>query len=530
MEASLRRLFSNVCDDMDGAEAEQVRLLETRLMGAGFPSMQALSQFMAEGTEPVVRAVFGDTVHPDSLGDVVEKVRMGIEVAAEWERRTKDRVRDKRLADVLEVLQAEAKARKTDEERARTVSTETGLTRTILKARCSFSRGEGSNSLKAVDDADWAKWASRAVDLLKRGVVPSLESAEQSQDPEATMQALLGSARANTLRLRVRPWEAFVRWLEWRRGRTWPATIVDVVDSVAERQAEKPTGTFPTVMRCSLAWFEARSGFPTSQRLTNSDQLKLYFDKMALDAGAMLDSVRRAPRFPLVVVAAMERMVVESTGDLSTRRPLIVVIWARLLKLYGSLRTDDLQRLRPDMVTYGESGFVGRLLRTKCSGPGKRVQEFLVFIPEGTGIRDPRWLRTGYDLWREMVRQDTDFFLPRPLASWESFSPKLATSSDLAQIFTHAMLTVFSEGEGVLEEPLTLSSTGHSDRSTLQSWLAILGVPKSEREFMGRWSASGADDYVRTYRAMVRRLLDLIKKAVANKDAYSIFDEAEAIE
>jgi hypothetical protein len=34
-----------------------------------------------------------------------------------------------------------------------------------------------------------------------------------------------------------------------------------------------------------------------------------------------------------------------------------------------------------------------------------------------------------------------------------------------------------------------------------------MGVPKSERDPLGRWSPSGSDDYVRTYRALVNELI-----------------------
>ena len=41
--------------------------------------------------------------------------------------------------------------------------------------------------------------------------------------------------------------------------------------------------------------------------------------------------------------------------------------------------------------------------------------------------------------------------------------------------------------------------TEHSDRAGLDSWAAALGVQKSERDFLGRWSPEGSTDaYVRT--------------------------------
>ena len=50
---------------------------------------------------------------------------------------------------------------------------------------------------------------------------------------------------------------------------------------------------------------------------------------------------------------------------------LRVVAWACLLNVYGVLRADDLQRLRPDRAQLLEVGFVAKTERTKTAGVGK---------------------------------------------------------------------------------------------------------------------------------------------------------------
>ena len=64
----------------------------------------------------------------------------------------------------------------------------------------------------------------------------------------------------------------------------------------------------------------------------------------------------------------------------------------------------------------------------------------------------------------------------------------------------------------------------------MPSLLAAAGVPKSERDYLGRWSPSGSDDYVRTYRAVVRTLARRYKAAVSAKKAYEDLDEEDAVE
>ena len=81
-----------------------------------------------------------------------------------------------------------------------------------------------------------------------------------------------------------------------------------------------------------------------------------------------------------------------------------------------------------------------------------------------------------------------------------------------------------------IDESLACALTGHSERGTFQSLLAGVGVPKAERQYLGRWSASGADEYVRTYKLMVKRLLGRMGDIVSSKNLFSTVDEAEAYE
>ena len=47
---------------------------------------------------------------------------------------------------------------------------------------------------------------------------------------------------------------------------------------------------------------------------------------------------------------------------------------------------------------------------------------------------------------------------------------------------------------------------------------------------MGRWSPSGSDDYVRTYRALIRDLMGRVRRAVSLGEAASFAEEDEAID
>ena len=58
-----------------------------------------------------------------------------------------------------------------------------------------------------------------------------------------------------------------------------------------------------------------------------------------------------------------------------------MIAWARLLKVFGSLRWGDLLRLRPRDVASRATGLAGRLTQTKTSGAGKKVRDLPLFVP-----------------------------------------------------------------------------------------------------------------------------------------------------
>ena len=97
------------------------------------------------------------------------------------------------------------------------------------------------------------------------------------------------------------------------------------------------------------------------RRFGKLETLKYVLEKAELETSKKLEEVRRAPRFPLSLVAAMELSVAQDGSLPAAAR---VVIWTRLVKIYGSLRMDDLQRIKPSMVKLTSTGIVAKLLRS----------------------------------------------------------------------------------------------------------------------------------------------------------------------
>ena len=99
-----------------------------------------------------------------------------------------------------------------------------------------------------------------------------------------------------------------------------------------------------------------------------------------------------------------------------TSHPLVLRVcwWIRLLKIFGGLRSDDLQRLSPVDCRLTPEGLSATLRRTKTTGPNKRVKTVPLHIPVGVSVSGEDWLATGYQLWAEVGPRERDYFLPRP--------------------------------------------------------------------------------------------------------------------
>ena len=387
------------------------------------------------------------------------------------------------------------------------------------------------------------KWGSRLAAIMRGEMTPSWQQCEATSDPPAAMAGLVGKARPGTLMKRVRAWEIFAKWLHWNRGRSWPDGPVDLVDCLAARIAEGCPPSFPEGFRSAVLWMEARSGLGPGETFGRCEFFRKNVDRADVIAMTGADSVHKAPRLPIIVLGALECKVMCPLAPLGVR----VVAWARLLKVYGTMRWDDLQRLRPRDVHLRGGGLVGRLSQTKTSGAGKKVRDLPLYIPKHAFVLQEEWLETGHALWSLPVMGPVyrDYFLPRFTSNWEDAFPVPASHGDLAtlgrlvlgQLMTPTGSTNaegktgWREGHSpLIPEPLLGGWTGHSETCTLPSVYAAMGVPKSDRDPLGRWSPSGSDDYVRTYRALVSSLAHKFRAMLAEGQVAASTDEEEAFD
>ena len=437
---------------------------------------------------------------------------------------------DERLADVLDYM---------EEQRAKKARTEPApggrIDHVPLKPAASktWRRMPAGRGLAQCEAEELDRWVPRFHAILVSMGAPVLEELEAAESRAKSARGLLGGARLATVKIRVRAAEALGRWTMVTKGHSWPQGPAEVVDYLHKCMAEEPRVSLPRSTAAMLSWFEVRSGFEDQVKISESAYFKRNIEAARVEAEDAA-TIKKAPRIPALMIVAME------LGVLCDAVPLVlrVVLWSRLLKIFGVLRADDLRRLGPHQVLLQTSGFTATLKRTKTTGAGKKVRDLSVFIPAGTSLSGAAWMEAGYELFKTLEPKDRDFFLPRPQVGLREFSRRAATVSDITAMNYRALLElrvpVVEGGEMVagevrlLDEVLATAWTGHSERSTLPSALAACGVAKQDRDPLGRWSPSGSDDYVRSYRALVKRVLGVLRDTVKCGRAYEELDEDNA--
>ena len=393
-----------------------------------------------------------------------------------------------------------------------------------------------------IGDADrilMAKWCARLSAILEKGDTPSWRQARNAADPASAIAGFVGKARPTTVKKRVRDWEVMTRWLQWFRGRQWPACSTDLVDYLAARVAQGCPPSFPESLRSAVLWVEARTGHKIENTFGREEFFKKNVDRAAVVAMTEAEAVKKAPCIPLIVIAALECRVMNMEAAMGMR----VMAWSRLLKVFGVMRWDDLQRLRPRDASLRASGLVGLLTQTKTSGAGKKVRDLPLFIPGDAYVLCAEWLRTGHGLWSQLGSKGRDYFLPRFTEDLENCFNVPASSGDLAilgrKVLEETKVPVWgSDGSDTWSEgpmplvpgPLLNGWSGHSERCTLPSLFAAMGIAKQDRDPLGRWSPSGSDDYVRTYRALVQSLAKRLRTMLGEGNVFKDADEEEAIE
>ena len=366
---------------------------------------------------------------------------------------------------------------------------------------------KSENARAEAEEKDRLRWSRELAGLLLEAKLPfSRALGGQAVDTQTPLRCCKG-LRAGTISQRISCWRPFRRWLLAQGLGPWPSTAAPLLEFFELRKAEgAPRTAFNSLLQ-ALAFLEEAGEVDPEARLCLDPSLSNAAKEAALHAAnrATKPPKGAAPALPLKLVEALEQTVVNDQAPAFARG----YAWFRLLKHWGALRWDDTQGLPPHTLERTARGVAGTLSRTKTSGPGKHMGVLPVFVSEAAWVSCP-WLDTGYALWtgEGPLASKRDYLLPLPTTDLQGITPRRALYSDCS-CFSQALWRSLSDKDGLalLPEDAGKHWTEHSERAGLDSWAAALGISKTERSFLGRWSARGSVDvYVRTAMRVVENV------------------------
>ena len=207
-----------------------------------------------------------------------------------------------------------------------------------------------------------------------------------------------------------------------------------------------------------------------------------------------------------------------------------ICAWFKLIKLWASMRFDDAAHLKTSELRFYDGQLIGMMHQSKTTGAGKRVRELPIFIARDAYVLQDDWLSVGFDLVKLQMPRDRVFVFPEGCfygvkygTSHVSYAEAVAGSSK-----TMALLEGYSGR--LIPSGWERFWSEHSERATLPSGLAALGVEKSSRDLLGRWCPEGSDVYVRTYNSIVRKMQKKIVAVLRGEAAYEELDEGCVLE
>lgn len=352
-----------------------------------------------------------------------------------------------------------------------------------------------------LEEAERERLSNDLVSLLRKiGWLVKKDSEELLLSQRWLLRRHSMGRRPSTLRQHLRLGRKLASYVKMSYGVPWFREPSDVMEYVAQRLEEPCGKSVPSSIVATLRFLEESAEIPESQRLSMDGALRNFFAEISRHPSWAEGNPRSsAKRLPVSVVVSWEKVV---TSD--DEKPYVrVYAWFKLVKFWAALRWDDTLGIPPSLVELREDrGMRGKIVRSKTTGEGRRVDTQEFFVSKDCWLLSPSWMVTGWKIFKEMGRAfgnlGRDFLLPRPdkhlcgfRGSMVRYSEALSMSRALLNLST--VCAVQSEHNGRLLLTLPDSSgfwSEHSERVTVISWAAAVGVNPEARKRWGRWKPS----------------------------------------
>ena len=362
---------------------------------------------------------------------------------------------------------------------------------------------DGPTARKDAESAERDRWIQLLANLLRSTDTPM---GKLIRENPSNVQLLGGGRRAGTLRSRVRSVQKFLGWLVASHGVNFPVHWRQLTEYLQVRYSEPCVRGSLKLVHSSYIFLQEVAGM--EDKLTDSSMYVVALKELMSQA-IPGKPPRQAPRFPTILLAAFEDMV------LALDRPLFIRVlsWWLLVQSWGTLRFDDHRGLLPREFIVSSAGLQARLTRSKVSGSDKHLSCRSVIIHPSAYVQ--RELSVGWKLLQEGAPHERDYLMPT-----DEQLPRLQGQRRYATAFavqTHIISTTY-RGLRIFGNSTGHYYTPHSGRNFMPSAASVLGFTKSERDVLGGWAADGSQRYTRTAKYKISQMQIAVASTFKSSD------------
>ena len=355
---------------------------------------------------------------------------------------------------------------------------------------------DGPTARKDAESAERDRWIQLLANLLRSTDTPMGKLIKENP---SNVQLLGGGRRAGTLRSRVRSVQKFLGWLTVSHGISFPIHWRQLTEYLQVRYSEPCVRGSLKLVHSSYIFMQEVAGI--EDKLTDSSMYVVALKEL-LSQSIPGKPPRQAPRFPTILLAAFEDMV------LAVDRPVFIRVlsWWLLVQSWGTLRFDDHRGLLPREFHVSSAGLQARLTRSKVSGSDKHLSYRSVIIHPSAYVERESWLSVGWKLLQEGAPHERDYLLPAPTNNYQGFKVKELKYSTAFAVQTHIISIATYRGLRIFGNSTGHYYTPHSGRNFMPSAAAVLGFAKAERDILGGWAADGSQRYTRTAKKKIGQM------------------------
>ena len=223
------------------------------------------------------------------------------------------------------------------------------------KSPLAMSSEEVANQREAKDQRDLDVWSTRLFHIYEAKDAPVARQISGCLNPGRATLEIAGATRPRTLKLYIQHWSRFESYLEKSVRKSWPSCPEDYINYI-HMLADEPCGpTVPESFIMAARFVERKSDLPTAEVFADSPLVKAVLMRTVEKLRGPTGPTKRAPRFPSVMIEALEGLVLDASAPKYSRG----VAWLRLVKVWTRCVSHVIAiSLHPDCPCLKESSSV----------------------------------------------------------------------------------------------------------------------------------------------------------------------------